>query len=290
MQAETGVNNSTQDALGPSRFGPALKTRHQNPGYWSTFSAKVEYAADTVGQCPPYGASLNGYNDVTLGSGQACTANGAPGMVKWVHVIGVVAVSFAGSCGGAPGSAQSSRPSTPAAAAPRPTPPGGCEFSDDVADLDGVRAQSDVVVRGTVRKPPVVHGEGAQSTTYFEVAVGETIESRGRVASRLHISVAGPPSPLMFPDSEYVMFLFSLFPDGGSDRNVGAGTFEPTNGLYGLFPVRDGLVYRECSDPTAPRRVAATGAGQGQRVDEFVAKLRARPRPTPVVVPKPTGS
>lgn len=77
VQAETGTGNSTQDALGPSRFAPALKTRHDDPGYWATLSAWVWIPDDTLGQCPPYGATLNGYNDVTLGSGQTCGQHGA---------------------------------------------------------------------------------------------------------------------------------------------------------------------------------------------------------------------
>lgn len=195
----------------------------------------------------------------------------------------IVAALVVAGCGTDPGTPPPTGGAPTAAA-------GACTFAADVADLDAVRAQADLVIRGRVHKPPLVRGEGGAATTYFAIDVETTVQARVEVPDPVYVSVAGPPSPLIFPDDDYVMFLYSLFPKGGKDANVGVPTFEPSLGLLGLFPVRDGRVYRECSDRTTPRRVPATGEGQGQPVDELVAKVRARPWPTATVVPKPTRS
>ena len=117
------------------------------------------------------------------------------------------------------------------------------------------------------------------SGSYYDVTVQTVVEARIAVPATVPLFVDGPEVPNLFPDGQYIAFLYSDQPLGSLDPNLGVPSYQWTQGRLGLFPIRAGKVYRQCTGVgTTP--LDATGERQGETLTSFLARLSTQPQPT----------
>lgn len=157
-----------------------------------------------------------------------------------------------------------------------PHSPGPCA---DYAppSLAGVRSDSDIAVVGHISRAPF---RTVSFGSYYSLDVSQVVESRlsGPPPRTLAMLVLGPVVPDLFPDDEYVAFLFADRPLRAVDPSLGRPSYQWSDGWLGLFPVRGGRVYPEC--PAAESLPGdRTGVRPGETLASFLGRLRSRPQP-----------
>ena len=124
-------------------------------------------------------------------------------------------------------------------------PPQPCRLPGRAADLDALRAGSDLVVLGHLSSERAVQtGNSVLQTSMLTIK--RTLEARD-YAKRLKVTVVtnGPADHAIYPAGSYLMFLSNAGP-----------SYSVTEGFMGALPVEsDGYVRQRCPD--------ATGGGQG---------------------------
>lgn len=169
-----------------------------------------------------------------------------------------------------PNGASVSAPSRP------PGPGGACAFPGR-AELRTLKRDADVVLRGTVdhapRKRP---GSGpVVPRSYYRVSVDDVLFGKPPDGATVTIGISGDQDPrLDFPETDYILFLYTEFSARNPNPDVGEVTYELTAGLRGVFPVREEKVFNQCLDLSAQdHRVESVGDGRGASVSEFASEV-----------------
>ena len=152
-------------------------------------------------------------------------------------------------------------------------PPQPCRLPGRAADLDALRAGSDLVVLGQLSSERAVQtGNSVLQTSVLTIK--RTLEARDS-AKRLKVTVVtnGPADHAINPAGTYLMFL----------RNEGP-SYSVTEGFMGALPVEsDGYVRQRCPDATGggQRTYAANPDGTTATVltDTFARWVGQRARP-----------
>lgn len=149
-----------------------------------------------------------------------------------------------------------------------------CIFPDTSGALAPmVRAADVVVARVVLSGAPIYRASPAGPLSSYPASITKVVRANRPIAPDVYLS-GETSNSTPYQDSEYVMFLYTYFSPGEHASGFDRELWLPDGGLLGMFPVRNGLVFRECSDPTAPTgRRQAVGSMPVLAFESLIAGL-----------------